>query len=201
MSQSLFNLGGATIGAVVDNPAVIGTIFSLFSVGAIASALLFGPAYKFLKAYAIPAFWVVGIVGYVLWYAAHVTGNVPLFYVAIVLAGFGTNTMTVGVPMLLSTFVAPAIVGTVMGFSYVFQNGGGFLASPIDQVVSLVDVYKRQALVRQRRGQLGPVARLVEKARHSQSQADHLLGFKMCIRDRAPSSRPQDGLPHQHGTR
>ena len=58
-----------------------------------------------------------------------------LFYVAIILAGFGTNTMTVGVPMLLSTFVAPAIVGAVMGFSYVFQNGGGFLASPIDQAV------------------------------------------------------------------
>ena len=57
---------------------------------------------------------------------------------AIILAGFGTNTMTVGVPMLLSTFVAPAIVGAVMGFSYVFQNGGGFLASPIDQLVSTV---------------------------------------------------------------
>ncbi|WP_303202144.1 MFS transporter [Raoultibacter timonensis] len=138
MSQSLFNLGGATIGAVVDNPAVIGTIFSLFSVGAIAAALLFGPAYKFLNASVIPVFWIVGIVGYVLWYVAHVTGNVALFYVAIILAGFGTNTMTVGVPMLLSTFVAPAIVGAVMGFSYVFQNGGGFLASPIDQLVSTV---------------------------------------------------------------
>lgn len=138
MSQSLFNLGGATIGAVVDNPAVIGTIFSLFSVGAIVAAALFGPAYKFLSAYAIPVFWIVGIIGYALWYVAHVTGNIPLFYVAIILAGFGTNTMTVGVPMLLSTFVAPAIVGTVMGFSYVFQNGGGFLASPIDQFVSMV---------------------------------------------------------------
>ena len=138
MSQSLFNLGGATIGAVVDNPAVIGTIFSLFSVGAIAAALLFGPAYKFLNASVIPVFWIVGIAGYVLWYVAHVTGNVALFYVAIILAGFGTNTMTVGVPMLLSTFVAPAIVGAVMGFSYVFQNGGGFLASPIDQLVSTV---------------------------------------------------------------
>lgn len=131
-------LGGATIGAVVDNPAVIGTIFSLFSVGAIAAALLFGPAYKFLNASVIPVFWIVGIAGYVLWYVAHVTGNVALFYVAIILAGFGTNTMTVGVPMLLSTFVAPAIVGAVMGFSYVFQNGGGFLASPIDQLVSTV---------------------------------------------------------------
>lgn len=138
MSQSLFNLGGATIGAVVDNPAVIGTIFSLFSIGAIASAVLFGLGYKFMKANVIPVFWIVGIAGYVLWYAAHVTGNIPLFYVAIVLAGFGTNTMTVGVPMLLSTFVAPAVAGAVMGFSYVFQNGGGFLASPIDQAVSAI---------------------------------------------------------------
>lgn len=138
MSQSLFNLGGATIGAVVGNPAVIGTVFSLFSVGAIAAAVLFGPAYKFLKANVIPVFWIVGLIGYVLWYVAHVTANIPLFYVAIILAGFGTNTMTVGVPMLLSTFVAPAIVGAVMGFSYVFQNGGGFLASPIDQLVSMV---------------------------------------------------------------
>lgn len=135
MSQSLFNLGGVSIGAVVGNPAVIGTVFSLFSVGAIASAVLFGPAYKFLSAYTIPVFWIIGLVGYVLWFVAHATGNVVLFYVAIILAGFGTNTMTVGVPMLLSTFVAPAIVGAVMGFSYVFQNGGGFLASPIDQVV------------------------------------------------------------------
>lgn len=50
-----------------------------------------------------------------------------LFYVAIILAGFGTNTMTVGVLMLLSMFVAPAIVGAVMGFSYVFQNGAASL--------------------------------------------------------------------------
>lgn len=138
MSQSLFNIGGSSIGAVVGNPAVIGTIFSLFSVGAIASAVLFGPAFKFLKANTLPVFWIIGLVGYILWYVAHVTGNVPLFYVAIILCGFGTNTMTVGVPMILSTFVAPAIVGAIMGFSYVFQNGGGFLASPIDQLVSTV---------------------------------------------------------------
>ena len=138
MSQSLFNLGGVSIGAVINNPAVIGTVFSLFSVGAIAAAVLFGPAYKFLKAYVIPVFWIVGIIGYALWYVAHVTANPVLFYVAIILAGFGTNTMTVGVPMLLSTFVAPAIVGAVMGFSYVFQNGGGFLASPLDQLVTVI---------------------------------------------------------------
>lgn len=137
MSQSLFNLGGVTIGAVVDNPAVIGTIFSLFSIGAIAASVLFPIGYKFLKATVLPVFWIVGIAGYVLWYVAHVTGNVALFYVAIVLAGFGTNTFTIGVPMVLSTMVAPAVVGAVMGFSYVFQNGGGFLASPIDQAVSL----------------------------------------------------------------
>lgn len=136
MSQSLFNLGGVTIGAVVDNPAVIGTIFSLFSIGAIAASLLFPFGYRFLKANVLPVFWIVGIIGYALWYAAHVTGNVVLFYVAIILAGFGTNTFTIGVPMILSTMVAPAIVGAVMGFSYVFQNGGGFLASPIDQAVS-----------------------------------------------------------------
>ncbi len=138
MSQSLFNLGGATIGAVVDNPAVIGTIFSLFSIGAMGSALLFGPGYKFLKANVIPVFWIIGLIGYVLWYVAHLTGNIPLFYVAIILAGFGTNTFTIGVPMILSTLVAPAVVAAVMGFSYVFQNGGGFIASPIDQVVSMV---------------------------------------------------------------
>ena len=100
--------------------------------------VLFGPAYKFLSAYTLPVFWIVGLVGYALWYVAHLTGNVVLFYVAIILAGFGTNTMTVGVPMLLSTLVLPAVVGAVMGFSYVFQNGGGFLASPIDQAVMAV---------------------------------------------------------------
>lgn len=76
MSQSLFNLGGVSIGAVVGNPAVIGTVFSLFSVGAIASAVLFGPAYKFLSAYTIPVFWIIGLAGYVLWFVAHATGNV-----------------------------------------------------------------------------------------------------------------------------
>ena len=30
------------------------------------------------------------------------------------------------------------VVAAVMGFSYVFQNGGGFIASPIDMVVSMV---------------------------------------------------------------
>jgi MFS family permease len=138
MSQSLFNLGGVSIGAVVDNPTVVGTVFSLFSVGAIVAAVLFGPAYKFLSAYTIPVFWIVGVIGYVVWYIAHVTGNVVLFYVAIILCGFGTNTMTVGVPMLLSTIVAPAIAAAVMGFGYVFQNGGGFLASPIDQAILAV---------------------------------------------------------------
>lgn len=138
MSQSLFNLGGVSIGAVINNPAVIGTVFSLFSVGAIACAVLFGPAYKFMKSYTIPVFWIVGIIGYALWYVAHVTANPVLFYVAIILAGFGTNTMTIGVPMVLSTFVAPAVVGAVMGFSYVFQNGGGFLASPIDQLITVI---------------------------------------------------------------
>jgi MFS family permease len=131
MSQSLFNIGGATIGAVVDNPAVIGTIFSLFSVGAYGASLLFAIGYRFIKAYTIPLFWIVGIAGYICWYVAHITGNVVLFYVAIILAGFGSNTLTIGVPMVLSTLVAPAIVSAIMGFSYVFMNGGGFLASPI----------------------------------------------------------------------
>lgn len=138
MSQSLFNLGGSTIGAVVNNPAVIGTIFSLFSVGAIITAVLFGPAYKFLRAQAITCLWSIGVVGYVLWFVAHVTGNIPLFYVAIVLCGIGTNSTTIGVPMILSVVVSPAIVAAMMGFAYVFQNGGSFLASPIDQVVSMI---------------------------------------------------------------
>jgi MFS family permease len=138
MSQSLFNLGGVSIGAVVNNSAVVGTVFSLFSVGAIVAAVLFGPAYKFLSTYTIPVFWIVGVIGYIVWYVAQVTGNVVIFYVAIILCGFGSNTMTVGVPMLLSTIVAPAIAAAVMGFGYVFQNGGGFLASPIDQAILAV---------------------------------------------------------------
>jgi MFS family permease len=138
MSQSLFNLGGATIGAVVDNPAIIGTIFSMFSIGAMGASVLFSIGYKFIKATVIPVFWIIGMIGYVLWYVAHVTGNVVLFYVAIILAGFGTNTLTIGVPMVLSTVVAPAVVAAVMGFSYVFQNGGGFVASPLDQLVTVI---------------------------------------------------------------
>jgi MFS family permease len=74
----------------------------------------------------------------VLWYVAHVTGNVVLFYVAIILAGFGSNALTIGVPMVLSTLVGPAIVSAIMGFSYVFMNGGGFLASPLDQFITTV---------------------------------------------------------------
>ena len=138
MSQSLFNIGGATIAAAGIEPVLIGTIFSCFSVGALISAALFSPVYKYAKGYVIPVFWIIGMVGYVLWYVAHVTGNTVLFFAAIILAGFGTNTMTIGVPMLLSTFVSPAIVGAVMGFSYVFQNGGGFVASPIDQLVTSI---------------------------------------------------------------
>lgn len=138
MSQSLFNIGGATIAAAGVDPVLIGTIFSCFSVGAFGSAVLFSPVYKFIKGYVIPVFWIIGMVGYLLWYVAHVTGNSVLFFVAIILAGFGTNTMTIGVPMLLSTFVSPAIVGAVMGFSYVFQNGGGFVASPIDQFITVI---------------------------------------------------------------
>ena len=95
------------------------------------ASVLFPIGYKFLKATVIPVFWIIGLIGYVLWYVAHVTGNVVLFYVAIILAGFGTNTFTIGVPMILSTLVAPAVVAAVMGFSYVFQNGGGFIASPM----------------------------------------------------------------------
>jgi MFS family permease len=140
MSQSLFNLGGVTIGAVVNSSAVIGTVFSLFSVGAIITAVLFGPAYRFLRAQALTCFWIIGVIGYLLWYVAHVTGNVPLFYVAIILCGVGTNCMTIGVSMVLSVVVAPAIVAAMMGFAYVFQNGGGFLASPVDQVVSMIGV-------------------------------------------------------------
>ncbi|MDR0500336.1 MAG: hypothetical protein LBG97_03700, partial [Coriobacteriales bacterium] len=138
MSQSLFNLGGATIGAVVDNPAVIGTIFSLFSVGAYGATLLFPLGYRFVKAYAIPMLWVIGIAGYVCWLVAHITGNVVLFYVAIILAGVGANALTIGVPMVLSTLVAPAVVSAIMGFSYVFMNGGGFLASPIDMAIAQI---------------------------------------------------------------
>jgi MFS family permease len=138
MSQSLFNLGGATIGAVVDDPAVIGTIFSLFSVGAYIASFLFFIGYRFIKAHVIPVFWIIGILGYVLWYVAHVTGNVTLFFAAIILAGFGSNTLTIGVPMVLSTLVAPAIVSAIMGFSYVFMNGGGFLSSPIDLALTTI---------------------------------------------------------------
>ncbi len=138
MSQSLFNLGGATIAAVVDNPAVIGTIFSCFSIGAMITAVVFPIGYRFLRANILPILWIVGLIGYACWYAAHVTGNVALFYVAIILAGFGTNAFTIAVPMILSTLVAPAVVAAVMGFSYVFQNGGGFIASPIDQAISMI---------------------------------------------------------------
>ncbi|MDR2108732.1 MAG: MFS transporter [Coriobacteriales bacterium] len=138
MSQSLFNLGGVTISSVVDDPAVIGTVFSLFSVGAYGASFLFFIGYKYLKANVIPVFWIVGILGYVCWLAAHMTGNVILFYVAIILAGFGSNTLTIGVPMVLSTLVAPAIVSAVMGFSYVFMNGGGFIATPLDAAITAI---------------------------------------------------------------
>ncbi|MGV8083986.1 MAG: MFS transporter [Coriobacteriia bacterium] len=138
MSQSLFNIGGATVGQVTGNPALVGTIFSCFSIGAIIPAITFGIAYKFLKSYAVPMYFVIGVIGYLCWYLGHTTASIPLFYVGIILAGIGTNAMTIGVPMILSTAVVPGVVAAVMGFSYVFQNGGGFLASPIDQVVASV---------------------------------------------------------------
>jgi MFS family permease len=138
MSQSLFNLGGVTIGVVAGDPAVIGTVFSLFSVGAYGASFLFFIGYKYLKAHVITLFWIVGIAGYVCWLFAHTTGNVTLFFVAIILCGFGSNALTIGVPMVLSTLVAPAVVSAIMGFSYVFMNGGGFLATPLDAAITAI---------------------------------------------------------------
>lgn len=138
MSQSLFNIGGATVGQVTGNPAIVGTIFSCFGIGSIFTAVTFGLAYKYLKAYAVPMYFVLGVIGYLCWYLGHTTGSIPLFYVGIILAGIGTNALTIGVPMILSTAVAPGVVAAVMGFGYVFQNGGSFIASPIDQLVASI---------------------------------------------------------------
>ena len=138
LCQTLFNLGGATAGGVVQNPAIVGTIFSCFSIGAIIGAALFAVVYRFLRAYTLPALWIVGIAGYVLWYVAHLTASVPLFYASFIMMGLATNVLMVGVSMVLSTLVGPAVVGAIMGFAYVFQNGGGFVTAPICQAVMAI---------------------------------------------------------------
>lgn len=117
--------------------AVIGTIVTCFTVGAILGGFAYGIFYRLFKNYILFFAMALVIVSFAILYAATLevfSSALIAFYLAFFISGFSSTQFTSGIPMSLSLTVPASAVAAAMGLFFAFQNIGSFLASPVGQV-------------------------------------------------------------------
>lgn len=130
------SFGRSVVGEVGVTPVEFGTFMSVRTVGSLIVAACFGFIYKFLKNYCLSMGAICILLGFACFYFTTLSGaaNLPIYYVGSFLIGFGMNCLTVGMAMVLSTYVSPAVVAFLMGMNAVAMNCGTFLSSPTSQI-------------------------------------------------------------------
>lgn len=130
------SFGRTVVGTVGVDPAVFGTFMSVRTIGSILVAAIFGFIFKFVKKYCLSVGAICIAIGFCLFYfpSLGTEANLVAFYIGSFMIGFGMNMLTVGMAMVLSLYVSPAVVAFLMGMNAVFMNAGTFLSSPTSLV-------------------------------------------------------------------
>lgn len=119
------------------SPAVIGTIVTCFTVGAILGGIAYGFCYRFFKNYILFAAMVMVCLSFIIIYAASLslfTSILLVLGIGFFISGFSSVMFTAGIPMSLSLTVPASAIAAAMGLFFAFQNFGSFLASPVGQL-------------------------------------------------------------------
>jgi MFS family permease len=117
--------------------AVIGTIVTCFTVGAILGGLAYGIFYRFFKHFILFAAMVLISLSFVILYTASNSASTTVLFffgLAFFLYGFASTQFTAGIPMSLSLTVPASGIAAAMGLFFACQNFGSFLASPVGQL-------------------------------------------------------------------
>lgn len=130
------SFGRTIVGEVGVDPAIWGTFMSVRTVGSILVAALFGFIFKFAKQYCLTLGAVSIGIGFALFYffSLGTEAILPVYYVGSFLIGFGMNMLTVGMAMVLSLYVSPAVVAFITGMNALAMNLGTFASSPVSQI-------------------------------------------------------------------
>lgn len=117
--------------------AVIGTIVTCFTVGAILGGIAYGFCYRFFKNYILFVAMIMVSLSFIIIYGASSSVSTSLLFVfgiGFFLSGFASVMFTAGIPMSLSLTVPASAIAAAMGLFFAFQNFGSFLASPVGQL-------------------------------------------------------------------
>jgi MFS family permease len=130
------NFGAIFFEGLGMNMAWFGTAMSMMTIGATLIAVAFALVYKVTKTHIITLGCVLITIAYfVLYYftVAHVD-NIIAWYITVFVFGFGMNSLTIGMAMVLSVAVDEKIVTFILGINFLFQNLGSFIATPVSQL-------------------------------------------------------------------
>jgi MFS family permease len=133
-----FGYAGVAMGSIGIDPAMIGLVFSIFTVAGIVIALLNAAMWKLFRLWNLPISYALFAIGYVLCIIAFNTQSVVLFIVASVIIGVGCCLCGMCLPMILSVTVPAAALTFAIGLQEVARNLGSFLSSPWLQGVAAV---------------------------------------------------------------
>lgn len=124
------------------SPVLTSSIMSVFGIACIVIALLFGPLYRMVKQYFFIISCTFLVISYLLFFIAGSMGgtttSIALMFIGAVLIGFGLNSISTGIPMLLGITVPQASLTAAISASVIFMNVGSFLTSPVMQVVTKI---------------------------------------------------------------
>jgi MFS family permease len=137
VSQFDWNYIAVILTGMGYSSAVIGTIATCFTVGAILGGLAYGVFYRLFKNYILFFAMILVTVSFILIYSASLSSSTSLLFVfglAFLLCGFASVQFTAGIPMNLSLTVPTSAIAAAMGLFFAFQNFGSFLATPVGQL-------------------------------------------------------------------
>jgi uncharacterized membrane protein len=117
------------------NTALIGTVFTIFTVAGIAIAALNAFLWKIFRLWNLPISYALLAIGYVFCIIGFNTGSIVWFFVASVIIGIGCCLCGMVLPMIMSVTVPAAALTLAIGFQEVARNLGSFLSSPWLQAV------------------------------------------------------------------
>jgi MFS family permease len=137
-TQMFFNYVGLSLDKMGVNPAVIGTVFSVFTVGGIVNGFANAGIWKVLKQWQPPIMCLLMAVCYIIVIIATKINSVPLVYVGAFIGGVGCASTGLCFPVMLGAACTPAMLTVAISFTEIFRNMGGFVSTPFAQGVAAI---------------------------------------------------------------
>jgi MFS family permease len=123
----------------LGDPAMIGTLMSIFTVAGVIVSFLFGSLFKIFKKWALVFGAFVAAAGMLLTYLGCASfESLVIVIIAVLVLGFGHTIVGLSVTQIISISVAPAIMVAAMGFYKVGMDLGNFISSPFISTVTAV---------------------------------------------------------------